>query len=77
MNDQTGLPSFSQADIQKVLGSKEGKALLQLLNRDGGKLLRQAAESVKRGDMQRAQELLAPTMQSPEIASLIDQINRK
>lgn len=77
MNNQPNLPNFSQEDIKRVLGSGEGKALLALLNRDGGKLLRQAAEAVKQGDMQRARELLAPTMEQPEIAALVDKINGK
>lgn len=77
MDQKSGLPSFSEADIKKVLGSKEGQALLRLLNRDGGSTLRQAAGALKSGDTKRAQEIIKPLIQSPDAAALIDKINRK
>ncbi|MBQ7565902.1 MAG: hypothetical protein IJT18_02180 [Oscillospiraceae bacterium] len=75
--DRSGLPSFTEEDVKRVLGTAEGRTLLKLLNRDGGALLRQAAEAVKTGDTARAQALLRPTMESPEIAALIEKINGK
>lgn len=77
MDQKNGLPSFSEADIKKVLGSKEGQALLRLLNQDGGAKLRQVAGALKSGDTARAQELAKPLIQTPEAAALIDKINRK
>lgn len=73
--DRSGLPSFTEADIRKVLGTAEGQTLLKLLNRDGGVLLRQAADAVKTGDTARAQALLRPMMETPEIAALIEKLN--
>lgn len=66
---------FSPAEIKAVLGSAEGKRLLELLNRDGGTLLRQAAESIRRGDQDNAKQLLEPLMQSGEAAELVRKIN--
>lgn len=40
--DRQSFP-FQEQDIRRVLGSPEGQKLLQLLNRDGGQALRQAA----------------------------------
>lgn len=77
MNDQTPLPSFSPADIQKVLGSKEGKQLLQLLTRDGGATLKQAADAVSSGNFGKAWEVLNPVMQTPQATELVDKINQK
>lgn len=77
MDQKSGLPSFSEADIKKVLGSKEGQALLRLLNQDGGVALRQAANALKAGDTARAQEIVKPIMQSPDAAALIEKLNRK
>lgn len=77
MDQKSGLPSFSEADIRKVLGTKEGQALLRILTQDGGEKLRQAAAAVKSGDMNRAQEIVKPIMQSPDATALIDKINRK
>ena len=71
------LPKFSEDDIQRVLGSQEGQALLRLLNRDGGAALRQAANAVKNGDMAKAQEIMRPLMESPGVSALVDKINRK
>lgn len=77
MDYKNSLPSFTEADIKKVLGSKEGQALLRLLNRDGGAALRQVANAIKSGDTARAQELAKPLVQNPEAAALIDKINKK
>jgi len=77
MENRTPFPSFSEADIKRVLGSPEGQALLRLLNRDGGALLRQAADAVKKGDMKKAQELVRPIMESGDAAALIGRINQK
>ena len=41
-----GLP-FSEQQIRRVLGSPEGQKLLQLLSRDGGAALRQAAQAMR------------------------------
>ena len=77
MENKSPFPSFSEADIKKVLGSAEGQSLLRLLNRDGGSTLRKAADAVKVGDFQRAQELVRPMMESRDAAALIDKINKK
>lgn len=77
MDQKSGFPSFSEADVRKVLGSKEGQALLRLLNKDGGTALRQAAEALKSGNAAKAQELVKPIMQTPEAAALVNKINQK
>lgn len=77
MDAKSSLPSFSEADIKKVLGTKEGQALLRLLSQDGGKTLRQAADALKSGNAARAQELVKPLMQSPDAAALIQKLNQK
>ena len=77
MDQKSGLPSFSEADIKKVLGTKEGQALLQILNRDGGKALRQAASALKAGNAEKAHEIVKPLMESPDAAALIRKINQK
>ena len=57
--------SFTQENIQKVLGTADGRKLLALLMRDGGGALRQAAEAI-----------LSPIMNSPEARELIARINQ-
>lgn len=75
--EPTKNPQFSEAQIRQVLGSPEGRQLLALLSRGGGQELRQAANAFKNGDVNTAQELLRPLVQTPEAAELMDKINRK
>ena len=75
MGQLSGFPSFSEADIQKVLGTAEGRSLLQLLRNDRSNTLQKAADALKAGNIQHAQELLRPMMESPAVAELIRKIN--
>ena len=68
---------FSEADVKKALTSPEGQKLLQLLNRDGGKRLREAAEALKNGRQEEAQAILSPVMESSEASQLIQKLNRE
>ena len=68
---------FSEADVKKALTSPEGQKLLQLLNRDGGKRLREAAEALKNGRQEEAQAILSPVMESSEASQLILKLNRE
>ncbi|MDD3164290.1 MAG: hypothetical protein PHS97_00330 [Oscillospiraceae bacterium] len=68
---------FSEFDIQKVLGSSEGKSLIALLNQDGGAVLRKAADALKSGRQEDAKQLLEPLMRTPEAQELVRKINEK
>lgn len=68
---------FSEQQIRRVLGSPEGQKLLQLLSRDGGTALRQAAQAMRAGDYTAAQQILSPLMQSPQAQQLIAKLNEK
>lgn len=67
---------FDEKAVRKVLGSPEGQQILKLLNQDGGQTLRRAAEALRSGNAQEAQQLLSPIMESEAAASLIDKLNR-
>ena len=75
MGQISGLPSFSEADIQKVLGTAEGRSLLRMFREDHNNTLQKAADALKTGDITHAQELLRPMMESPAVAELIKKIN--
>ena len=75
MSQEQGFP-FSESQIRAVLGSSEGKQLMELLQRDGGERLRQAAAAIKNGNYASAQTILAPVIQTPEAAELVSKINR-
>lgn len=77
VDQHDGLPSISKEDIQKVFGSREGQALIQLLTRSSGAQLKRAADALRQGKPEMAQELMRSTMESPDVAALVDQIRRK
>lgn len=68
---------FSESDVKKVLTTPEGKKLMQLLNRDGGKTLQQAAQALKNGQSEAAQQLLKPLMESEAATELVQKLNRE
>ena len=76
-NQKAAESGFSPEQLRSVLASKEGKQLMQLLNRDGGAALRQAAAAARNGDYEQAKRIMEPLMQTPEAARLVDEINRK
>ena len=69
--------AFSEKQLKAVLNSKEGKRLLEILNRDGGAALKQAASAVRNGDYASAQQILSPAMQTPEAQQLVKTISEK
>lgn len=74
-NSSFGGFSFSPQEIARVLGSPEGRQLLQLLQRDGGERLRAAASAAAAGNTEQAKSIVAPVMESPEAQELIRKIN--
>ncbi len=74
--DYSTLP-FDPKDIQRVLGSQEGQQILKLLQQDGGKALKAAATAYRQGNTQKAQEIIAPLMTTPEATRLVDKLNQK
>lgn len=70
-------PSFSQADIQKVLQTKEAQQLLQLLSSGNSSAVGQAATAAKSGDYNKALSLLQPMIHTPDTAKLLKEIQKK
>ena len=68
---------FDAQDVRRVLGSPEGQKILKLLNRDGGRALRQAADALRSGKPEDALKALSPIMDTEEAAALIDKINKR
>ncbi len=65
-----------ESEIRRVLGSKEGKELLKLLNQDGGATLRKAAAAFQSGDTAGAQALIAPLMENEQAQKLVNELNK-
>ncbi|MGN1306557.1 MAG: hypothetical protein ACI4V3_02700 [Faecousia sp.] len=68
-------PQFSAEQVKQVLGSPEGKQLIALLGRDGGKGMQQAAEEYRKGNLEGAQEALKPLIQTAEAEALLKKLN--
>ncbi|MBR6425339.1 MAG: hypothetical protein IKS29_05250 [Oscillospiraceae bacterium] len=60
---------------QQLLSSPQGQALKELLLRDGGKTLRQAAERLQAGDEAGAKALISPLLNSSEGRALRKELN--
>ena len=63
--------SVSEAQIQQVLGSPEGRKLLSLLQKNGGSTLQTALSAAKNGDSAGAQQAMEQLLSSGEAASLL------
>lgn len=72
-NNSGALP-FSAEDVRRVLASDEGRQLLAMLRSAGGDSLNRAMDAVRTGDVEKAKEILAPTLRDPEAARLLESL---
>lgn len=70
-------PQFSAEQVRQILSSPEGRQLIALLNRDGGKGMQQAAAEYRKGNLAGAQEALKPLVQAAEAEALLKKLNGK
>ena len=75
--DSQKLPQFSAEQVRQILSSPEGRQLIALLNRDGGKGMQQAAAEYRKGNLAGAQEALKPLVQTAEAEALLKKLNGK
>lgn len=76
MKDSSNHPPFSAELLKQMLNSAEGKQLIALLNRDGGKGMQQAAAEYRKGDVAAAQEALKPLVDTPEAKKLLQKLQK-
>lgn len=67
---------LSEGNIRNILASPAGKKLFQLVTQSGGGEFQRALEQWKRGNPEAAKEILAPIMNTPQAASLVEEINK-
>ena len=60
--------------VRQLLASPEGAALIRLLQKDGGKGLQSAAESLRRGDTEGVKAALAPLLEGTEGGVLAERL---
>lgn len=76
-NENFSKISLNPGQIKQILSSPEGLALIQLLQRDGGKGIRSAAKAIREGDTDGARQALSPLLQNTDGAALADQLQQK
>ncbi len=57
--------------LEALLGSPDGQRLVQLLSRDGGSAMRQAASALKSGNEEKAKAAMEPMLQNREVQALL------
>ena len=68
---------LSQAQLRAILGSQEAKALIALLQADGGKKVQQAAAAAKAGDYAAVQNILKPILEGGQGEALARRLQKK
>lgn len=69
--------SFTPQQLALVISTPEGRRLLQLLQQDGGQALRQAGAAMAAGNTEDAKRVLAPMLQNPEAAALLQKLQEE
>ena len=65
-----------QKQMQQLMSTQEGKALLSILSNNPEKL-KQAAMAIKSGNQEKAQEIMGPLMEEKQVKDLLSVLNQK
>lgn len=63
--------------LESILKSGEAQRLMELLNKNAGSGLKNAAQSAMQGDASQLKKLVDDLMQNPESARLVEDLNKK
>lgn len=70
-------PKITAAAAETVLRSKEARQLMEILRKDGGEALANAAKAAKAGDHEKAAQILKPLLNDPNAENLMGQLSRQ
>jgi len=76
-NQKNSGSPVSARQLQTLLSSPEGKTLMQLLKKDGGKLMQEAASALRQGDAETAKTALSKLLSEDEAKALGDGLRRQ
>lgn len=65
---------FSMTEAMRLAQTPAGRQLIDMIQQQNSNAFHQAITSAATGDYQRAQELLKPLLQNPEIQALLKQM---
>lgn len=74
--EKRNISDSDQAKVRQLLQSRDGAALIRLLQKDGGKGLARAAEALRRGDADAARLALSPLLDG-EAGRLLDRLGEQ
>lgn len=63
--------------VESIVNSQEARQLMELLNRNSGAGLKDAAQSAMRGDTAQLNRLVENLMRDPQSAKLMEELNKK
>lgn len=63
--------------LESIMKSGEAQRLMELLNKNAGSGLKNAAQSAMQGDPSQLKKLVDNLMQNPESAKLVENLNKK
>ena len=63
--------------LESIIKSGEAQRLMELLNKNAGNGLKNAAQSAMQGDASKLKKLVDDLMNNPESAQLIENLNKK
>lgn len=63
--------------LESLMKSGEAQRLMELLNKNAGSGLKNAAQSAMQGDTSQLKKLVGDLMQNPESAKLVEDLNKK
>lgn len=66
-----------KAALESLLNSGEAQRLMELLNRNTGGGLKNAAQSAMKGDTSQLMGLVEGLMKDPQSAKLVEELNKK
>lgn len=66
--------SVTGEQMRQVLESEQGRALLQLLKKNGGKTLQAALSAAKMGDAETAKQAMGKLLEGKEAAALLSKM---
>ena len=63
--------------VESLMKSQEAQQLMELLNKNSGQGLQQAAESAMKGNTAQLTQLVEGLMRNPQSAKLVEELNKK
>lgn len=75
--NQENNSTFSKQDLETILHAPEARALLTIMQKDGGQSVSAASKAVKKGNLAQAVAILKPMLENAGSEQLLRSLNQK